>query len=146
MFQPEGKLLMNYRANKGVSYIKEHRVMYRNSDWQNCVFPIRYWKWEGSLIEWSKIFFLNLFILKLLQSYWRQMNEIVCHRKVWSPSEVGFKEVWLVEQRKEQFGEIWKTDKKEKIPSKLEVAPYALKMSTGWMEWSGWYPLDCYDY
>ena len=27
--------------------------------------------------------------------------------------------------------------KKKKIPSKLEVAPYALKMSTGWMEWSG---------
>ena len=34
-----------------------------------------------------------------------------------------------------------------KIPSKLEVAPHALKMLTGWVDgWSGWYPLGCYDY
>ena len=26
----------------------------------------------------------------------------------------------------------------QKILSKLEVAPHALKMLTGWMEWSGW--------
>ena len=32
----------------------------------------------------------------------------------------------------------------KKIPSKLEVAPHALKMLSG-VEWSG-YPLDCYDY
>ena len=31
-----------------------------------------------------------------------------------------------------------------KIPSKLEVAPHALKMLSG-VEWSG-YPLDYYDY
>ena len=34
----------------------------------------------------------------------------------------------------------------ENIPSRLELTPYALKMSTAWMEWNGWYPFDCYDY
>ena len=35
----------------------------------------------------------------------------------------------------------------QKIPSKLEVAPHALKMLTGWWMGDGWsgYPLDCYD-
>ena len=39
------------------------------------------------------------------------------------------------------------SESKEIIPSKLEVAPNALKMSeaVSGVEWSG-YPLDCYDY
>ena len=32
------------------------------------------------------------------------------------------------------------------IPSKLEVAPNALKMLDGVGEWMDGYPLDCYDY
>ena len=35
---------------------------------------------------------------------------------------------------------------KLKIPSKLEVAPNALKMLDGVGEWMDGYPLDCYDY
>ena len=34
----------------------------------------------------------------------------------------------------------------KKIPSKLEVAPNALKMLDGVGEWMDGYPLDCYDY
>ena len=35
---------------------------------------------------------------------------------------------------------------KKIIPSKLEVAPNALKMLDGVGEWMDGYPLDCYDY
>ena len=41
MFQPEGKPQMNYKANKGLSFIKEHCVT-EILIGKYCVFPIRY--------------------------------------------------------------------------------------------------------
>ena len=45
-----------------------------------------------------------------------------------------------------QVREIKKMNLIEIIPSKLEVAPNALKMLDGVGEWMDGYPLDCYDY
>ena len=87
------------------------RVSHRNSDWQKLCFSYSVLKMRRVTHRLVQKKMVNLFIWTWFQSYWRQMNEIVSHRKVWPPCEVCVKEVWLVEQRKKQFGEIWKTDK-----------------------------------
>ena len=45
-----------------------------------------------------------------------------------------------------ELGRTMTCEVKKKIPSKLEVAPNALKMLDGVGEWMDGYPLDCYDY
>ena len=61
-----------------------------------------------------------------------------CMRRLWdvvqllNPTNSSFFSAFLITQKI--------------IPSKLEVAPNALKMLDGVGEWMDGYPLDCYDY
>ena len=117
----------------------------------------------------------QLHFVQILASWWKRKQARKGHLVTWLPGHLtvttwlpGFSKSWKHFSRWRlhcshyllSLGRKMPEDKinsrvvktmpgnKIKIPSKLEVAPHALKMLTGWWMGDGWsgYPLDCYDY